>query len=132
MSEFCFVLFWSFLYFILVGGVCFGFFKYILLSMLLQLFHFFSTLYSPPPCTPLPPPFSHLSSCPWVVHISSLASPFPILLLTAPCLFCTYCLSFLFPILSPCPLLADSPLCDLHFCDSVPVLVVCLVLLFVF
>ena len=74
-----------------------------------------------------------LGSCPWVVHISSLVSPFPILFLTSPCLFCTYHLSFLFPVtfrpFSPLP--ADNPPCDLHFYDSAPVLVVCLVV-FVF
>ena len=43
--------------------------------------------YSPPPFPPHPPAFPHLSSCPWVVHISSLASTFPILFLTAPCYF---------------------------------------------
>ena len=63
--------------------------------MLLQLSHF------PPPFFPSalhpsshlhsPPP---LSSCPWVAHRSSLASPFPILFLTSPCLFCTYNLCF--------------------------------------
>ena len=40
----------------------------------------FPPLYSPSPCTPPPtciPPT--LSSCPWVVHVSSLASPFHIL-----------------------------------------------------
>ena len=37
--------------------------------------NFFSPLYLPPPCTP---PVPLTSSCPWVVHISSLASPFPI------------------------------------------------------
>ena len=74
-----------------------------------------------------------LSSCPWVVSISSLASPFPILLLTSPCLFCTYHLCFLFPVpfppFSPIPLPADNPPCEcgLHFCDSIPVLVVCLI-----
>ena len=110
----------------------FFFFKYILLIMLLQLSHsFFSTLspsawylhslqHSP-----------HLSSCPWVVHISSLASLFPILFLTSSCLFCTYQFCFLFPVhfppLSPYPLPTDNSPCDLHFCDSVPVLVVCLV-----
>ena len=75
------------------------------------------------------------SSCPWVVHISFLAFPFPILFLTSPCLFCTYHLCFLFPILFPpfslLPLPTDSPPCDLHFCDSVPVLVVCFVFVFV-
>ena len=43
------------------------------------------------PAPPLPSAFPiPLSSCPWVIHISSLASPFPILFLTSSCLFCTY------------------------------------------
>ena len=45
---------------------------------------------SPLPSTFLPSRNAPLSSCPWVMHISSLASPFPILFLTSPCLFCTY------------------------------------------
>ena len=55
---------------------------YILLIMLLQLSHFLL------PFIPLcPVPHSHqnclpLSSCPWVIHISSLASTFPILFVT--------------------------------------------------
>ena len=104
-------------------------FKFILLSMTLQLSHFFSLLYSPLPCTA--PPTSilpHLSSCPWVVYISSLAPPFPILFLTSPCLFCTYHLCFLFPVPFPTfsflPLPTDNPPRDLHFCEFV--LVVCL------
>ena len=108
------------------------FFNYILLIMLLQLSHFShlfpSTLH--PPCHPRFP--SPLSSCPWVVHISSLASETClILLLTSPCLFCTYYLCSLFSV--PLPPLSsfhsptDNPPCDLHFCDSVPILVVCLV-----
>ena len=93
---------------------------------------FFPPLY-PPPC---PAPllclvFHSLSSCPWVVHISSLASPSPILFLTFPCLFCAYQLCFLFPVPFPpfslLPLPTDNPPCDLYFCDSVPVLLVCLV-----
>ena len=72
-----------------------------------------------------------LSSCPWVMHKSSLASPFPIFFLISPCLFCTYQLCFLFPLpFPPFSLLllpADNPPCDLYFCDSVPVLIVCLV-----
>ena len=108
-------------------SVCTEFFKkYILLIMLLQLFQFFPFI---PFCPthPLPPTFPHLSSCPWVVHISSLASPFPILFLTFPCLFCTYYLCYLFSVpfspFSSLPLPAENPPCDLHFCDSVPVLV---------
>ena len=42
-----------------------------------------------PTCIPAP-----LSSCPWVVHTSSLDSPLPIVFLTSPCLFCTYCSCF--------------------------------------
>ena len=70
-----------------------------------------------------------ISSCPLVIHITSLASTFPTLFLISPCLFCTYDLCFLFPVHFPPfpPLPANNPPCDLHFCDSVPVLVVCLV-----
>ena len=105
--------------------------KYVLLIMLLQLSHFFSPLYSPPPCMPLPPSFPHLSSCPWVIYISSLASPFPILFLTSPVYFvptiyASYSLD-LFPPFSLLSLLTDNPPCDLHFCSAVLVLVVCLV-----
>ena len=105
---------------------------YILLLMLLQLCHFFSPLFpsalhTPP--TSMPP----LSSCPWVVHSSYSASPFPKLFLTYPCLFSNYHLCYLFPVPFPPFFLyllpADNPPCDLYFCDSVPVLV-CLVFVF--
>ena len=93
----------------------------------------FPPLYSLPHCTPLPPALFPLSSCPWVVHVSSLGSPFPVLYLTSPCLFCTYKLCFLFPVpfppSSPLPLPSDNPPCDLHLSDSVPVLAVFLVCL---
>ena len=93
-------------------------------------------LYTPfcpaPPLPALPP----LSSCPWVIHIISLASSFPILFLTSSCLFCTYQLCFLFsvpfPPFSPFTLPADNPPRDLQFCDSIPVLVVCLVCFYLF
>ena len=51
--------------------------------MLLQLSQF---LFLCPLClvSTFPQAISHLSSCPWVVHISSLASPFPILFLYPP------------------------------------------------
>ena len=75
------------------------FLKYILLIMLLQLSPFFLPFIPPLPCNHLPSSIPlPLSSCPWVIHISSLASPFPILFLTSPCLFCTYKLCFLFPV----------------------------------
>ena len=50
----------------------------------------FFPLYSPPSYTPPPTIIAPFGSCPWVVHISSLASTFPILFLTSPCLFCIY------------------------------------------
>ena len=74
-----------------------------------------SALHCPP--TRIPP---SLSSCPWVIHISSLASPFPILFLTFPCLFSTYHLCFLLPVSFPpfsTPPHPNNPLCDFHFCD---------------
>ena len=105
--------------------------------MLLQLFCFFLPFLPLCPVPLLPPAFSTpLSSCPWVVHISSLASPFPILFLTSPCLFYNHQLCFLFPVTLPPILpflhLTDNSPRDLHFCDSIPVLGVCLVFVFVF
>ena len=83
------------------------------------------------PTHPLPPIFLHYSSCPWVIHINSLASTFPTLFLPSPCVFSTYHLCYLFsvpfPPVSPSQPPVDNPPCDLHFCGSVPVLVVCLV-----
>ena len=77
-----------------------------------------------------------LSSCPWVMHISSLTSPFPILHLTSSCPFCTYQLCFLFPApvppFSPFLLPNDNPPNDLHIYDSVSALLVCLVCCFRF
>ena len=88
------------------------------------------------PVIPLPPSFPHVSSCPWVVHGSSLASPFPILFLTSPVYFVsTIYASYSLYLFSHCPPLClptDNPPCDLHFCESVPVLFVCLVFVFVF
>ena len=100
---------------------------YIELIMPLQLSH--SSPFIPlRPAHPLPPAFPPFSSCPWVVRISSLASTFPILFLTSPCLFSTYHLCYLFsvpfPPLSPFHSPTDNPPCDLHFCGSVPVLLV--------
>ena len=50
---------------------------------------------------------------------------------TSPCLSCIYQLRFLFFVpfapLSPLPIPTYNPPCDLHFCESIPVLVFCLV-----
>ena len=74
---------------------------------------------------------SPLSSCPWVVYVSSLATPFPILFLTSPSLFCTYQLVLLnpcnFPPYSHFPLPADNHPNDLNIYDSISVLLACLV-----
>ena len=96
--------------------------------MLLQLSHFprFTQLH---PAHPLPPTLPPYSSCPWVILISSLASTFPTLFYPPPVYFLptiyvTYSL-YLPPPPSHSPV--DNPPCDLHFCGSVPFLVVCLV-----
>ena len=76
------------------------FFKYVLLIMLLQLSQFFS-LCPPSPANPLPssnvpaprPRLVHAHGL--LQHVCSLASPFPILFLTSPSLFCSYQLCFL-------------------------------------
>ena len=85
------------------------FFKYTLLIMLLQLSQFF--LFSPLHLVPLfHLAIPHLSACPWVVYVCSLAFPLPILFLTPPCLFCTYTIVFLNPytFFSILPLLPPS------------------------
>ena len=90
------------------------FFKYISLIMLLQLPHFCL------PLIPLCPAFPYLqhppqlSSCQWVIHVSSLASPFPKLFLTSSCLFCTYYLCCLFPVPFPPFSSHPSPLITFH------------------
>ena len=109
------------------------FFNYILLIMLLQ----FSQ------CLPLgPPPHStphslrpspHCCSCPWVMHINSLATPFPMLYFTSPWLFCNYLFVLLNPLTSspipPQPLPSSNLQKALRIHDSVSVLLVCLVCL---
>ena len=50
-----------------------------------------------PPSGQYPPPNSNHCSCPWVTHISSLATPFPLLYFTSLGLFCNY----LFVLLNP-------------------------------
>ena len=79
----------------------------------LKLFHFFSPLL-PSTLYHLSLQYSYLpSSCPWIVHIRSLASPFPILFLTSPyfvpTIYASYSL-YLFP--HSCP--SASPLITLH------------------
>ena len=108
------------------------FFKYFpnYISIINKILIFFS-LYPPTPVSTFPPAILPLSSGPWVTCVSSLASPFRILFLTSPCLFCSCQLCFLSPApfspLSPSPLPADNPLNDPRTYAYVPVLVVCLV-----
>ena len=111
----------------------FLFLKYFLLIMLLQ-FSQFSPFIPPPPC---PPNLQHqprLSSCPWVVHRSSLIPLFPVPFFISSVYFMpTSYASFLYlsPPIPPFLLPTEIPPCDVHFSDSVPVLVVCLVFVFI-
>ena len=98
--------------------------------MLLQLYHFFLPFI---PLYPIHPSIiPHLSSCPQARHISFYIS-YTLLNLPLFILYLPFMLLILrtFP-LSPAHSTTDKPSCDLHFCDSVPVLVVCLVFVFVF
>ena len=54
-------------------------------------------------------PSPHRWSCPWVMGISSLATPFPVLYFISLWLFCNYLLVLLNPLTSsPIPLLSPS------------------------
>ena len=98
--------------------------------MLLQLFQF------PPfaPSTQYPHSLRqspHYCSHPWVMRISSLATPFPILYFISPWLFCNYLFVFLNPLTSsPIPLYplpSGNHQNTLHIHDSVSALLICLV-----
>ena len=86
----------------------FHFLNYILLIMLLQLSQFFP-LHPPPPSNPHSlRQFPHHCSCPWVMCISSLATPFPILYFISPWLYCNQLFVFLNPLTS-LPILPNIP-----------------------
>ena len=120
-----------------VGTQSFLFFIFLsiyLLIMLLQLSHLFFLFGFLCPMPTFPPAFPlHLSSCPWVMRVSSLASSFPIPVLTSPCIFCSYQLCFLIPTpFPPFSFPADNLPNDPQTYDSVPVLVVYLIFVFIY
>ena len=108
--------------------MAFFFKKYVLLIMLLQLSHFFSsplfpsTLY--PSSHPHSPTLVHVHGSYievlWVLHFLYYSQPPSVYFV--PTIYASYSL-YLSPIL-----LTDKPPCDLYFCEPVPILVVCLVL----
>ena len=110
---------------------CFASFKYIILIMLLQ-FSQFPPFIPPPPCTlqpsSIPPPQFMSMGCTYKFFEFCFlyhSLPLPINLMptnyvSIPCTF------------SPLPLPTENPPCDVHFSDSVPVPVVCLVLFLLF
>ena len=100
------------------------FLKYILLIMLLQLSHFppFIPLH---PAHPLPPTVPLFSSCKFFgFYISYTILHLPLSIFYLPLMLLILCT---FPPFSLSHSPTDNPPCALHFCDSVPVLVVCLV-----
>ena len=74
---------WFYFSHLFVLLIRFHLFFLLFLSIFYRLCYYSCPLFSPfyprQPCNPLPLVFPVLSSCPWVVPISSLASPFPIL-----------------------------------------------------
>ena len=89
--------------------------KKFLLLMFLNIFYWLYYYSCPnPPPLPLCPSTKYplslgqffLSSCPWVMHVSSLASPFFILFWISPCLCCTYH----FVLFNPCTFSPILPL----------------------
>ena len=102
--------------------------------MLLQLSHFFLHIIllcpAPPPSSI--PPLLHVHrlyiSILWLVHFLYYSKPPPVYFV--PTNSASYSL-YLFPH-SPFPLPTEIAPCDVHFSDSVPVLIVYLVIVFVF
>ena len=88
---------------------------------------FLSSTQHPPLLQTIP----HHFSCPWVMCISSLAAPFPVLYFTFPWLFCKHLFVLLNPLTSspipPHPISIDNHQNALCIHDSVSVLLVCLV-----
>ena len=89
-----------------------------------------------PPITPTQKPHSlwqssHHCSYPWVMPVSSLATPFPILYFTSPLLFCSYLFEFLNPLTSspipiyPSPIWHPSNALRIHESVSTLVCLVC-------
>ena len=104
--------------------------NYILLIMLLQLSQFFS-LCPPPPSSPHSLRQSpHHCSCQWVMHVSCLATAFPMLYVTFPWLFCNCLFVLLNPLTSSPthqhPLPSGNQQNPLRIHDSVSILI-CLV-----
>ena len=95
--------------------------------MLLQLSQFFSFPFSPTPLRQSP----HLCSCPWIMHISSLATAFPTLYFISPGLFCNYLFvllnSFTSSPIPPYTFPSGNHQNSFHIHDSVSVLFTCLV-----
>ena len=68
--------------------------------MLLKLSWFYPLCHPPPSTSHTLRQSSQHCSCPWVMSISFLATPFPLLYFTSPWLFCNYLFVFLNPLTS--------------------------------
>ena len=109
----------------------FNFLNYILLIILLQLSRFVPLFLSPPSTPHSLRQSPHHCSCPWIMCISSLATPFPALYFTSHWLFCNYLFVLLNPLtfspIPPNPLPSDNHQNVLHIHDPISFLLVCLV-----
>ena len=90
---------------------------------------FFSSLYSPLPYTPPPTSISppYFMSMDQTYKSFGFSTTHTILNLPLSILYLPFYPLYLFPHSASLPLPVDNPPCDLHFCESVPILVVCLV-----
>ena len=95
---------------------------------------FFSTLTphrpAPPSLQHTPLPLVHVHDCTYKVFGFSISYTILNLPLSILCLPIMLLIPCTFSPILPLPLPTDNLLCDLHFCDSIPVLAVCLVFVF--
>ena len=107
------------------------FFKLYFIDYVITVAQFFPFCSLPPSICHTLRQSPHHCSCPCVMHIHSLAAPFPVLYFTSPWLFCNYLFVLLNHLTSspiaPYPLPSGNHQNALHIHDSVSVLLVCLV-----
>ena len=110
-----------------------SFFKVFFIDYAITVFPIFPFI----PLHPVPPTLQHsspLCSCPWVVHVNSLSPVSYTIFYLSPSILCLRIMLFLpctFSLLFLPPSSPLNSLCVMSISDSVPVLVVCFVFVFI-